>query len=158
MPETLASHVTVTQGAGLEEHKCLLANSLVHEDGFGPAIDVGRFRGHAVTIHLEIDHVVQHKALRLSVWGSADGTNWDSVPLVSIPPKHYCGNYAVPLDLSHYPEVRYLRAGWKTTNCEHSSVATLFGFSVVLEQPTVRHRLANRPRTAVTAASSVSTN
>jgi hypothetical protein len=159
MPETLLNHESITAAAEpVEEHKYLLANSLVHEDGFGPGIDLGRFRGHAVAIHLEIDHVVQHKALRLSVWGSADGTNWGSVPLVSLPPKHYCGNYAVPLDLSRYPEVRYLRAGWKTISCQHSAAATLFGFSVIVEPPTRRHRLADKPKTAATAASSVLTN
>lgn len=159
MPETPITHASVTEAAEpFEEHKYLLANSLVREDGFGPAIDLGPYRGHAVTIHLEIDHVVQHKALRLTVWGSEDGTNWGSFPLAALPPKHYCGNYAVPLDLSRYPEVRYLRAGWRTTSCEHSSVATVFGFSVVVEPSTFRHRMADRAKTAVTAASSVLTN
>lgn len=159
MPETLANHEFPTQAAEpVEEHKYLLANSLVREDGFGPAIDLEQFRSHCVTIHLEIDHVVQHKALRLSVWGSEDGTNWGNDPLVALPPKHYCGNYAVPLDLSRYPEVRYLRAGWRTTSCEHSTSATLFGFSVVVEPSTFRQRLEERGKTAVTAASSVLTN
>ncbi len=150
MIETVPSAQSITEPPEpAAEHKHLLANRLVREDGFGPAIDIGSLKGHALAIHLEIDHVVQHKALWLSVWGSADGVDW--APLMSLPPKHYCGNYIVPLDLSHYPEVRYLRAGWKTSSWTHGGASALFGLSVVLEPTT--SRFSDRSQYAATAGS-----
>ncbi|HTR37881.1 MAG TPA: hypothetical protein VMH80_18360 [Bryobacteraceae bacterium] len=154
MIETVPSAQSVTEPPEpLGEHKHLLANRLVHEDGFGPAIDIGPFQGHTLAIHLEIDHVMQHRALRLSVWGSPDGVAWGDAPLISLPPKHYCGNYIVQLDLSKHPDVRYLRAGWKTSSWEHGSSTTLFGFSVVLEPNTHQRGLADRSQYAASAGS-----
>jgi len=138
MTESSTVKQTIGYGAGpAEAHKHLLANRLVQSDGFGPAIELGSLSGRLMVLHLEIDHVVQHKALCVSVWGSTDGTEWGDVPLLSLPPKHYCGNYLVALDLSEHPEVRYLRVGWKTTSWERSGT-TLFGFSVVLEPSSFR--------------------
>ncbi|HUA20244.1 MAG TPA: hypothetical protein VMB25_15960 [Bryobacteraceae bacterium] len=153
MSETVANIQAVSaEAVEPTEHKHLLANRLVHEDGFGPAIDLGPVRAQALAIHLEVDQIMQHQALCLSVWGSGDGVDWGPAPLLSLPPKHYCGNYIVPLDLSQHPEVRYLRASWKACSWGPRGAATLFGFSVVLEPADFRRREWDRSRRAATAA------
>jgi len=140
-----------------EPSKHLLENCLAREDGVGAAIDVGTLQSRPVVIRLEIDHTVEHKSLSLSIWGSVDGVDWGDRPLVTLPPKTYCGGYLMRLDLSQHPEVRYLRAGWKMSSWHQTNTLTLFGFSVLLEPSGLGgHQPDDSSEQAVSAGAGVS--
>jgi len=103
-------------------------------DGTGPAVDLGRDHAQLLRLSISIDFVTESEKLAVSVWGSADGKNWEDEPLVALPPKYYCGEYSTFLDLTEHPEVRYLRVTWNMARCLKSDrAAPQFGFRVTAE-------------------------
>ncbi len=106
----------------------LLSPCLEHGDGTGQTIDLGVDHAGLLVISMGINHVIENERLTLSIWGSADGNDWGDKPLVSFPPKAYCGVYSVFLNLTGHPQVRYLRAKWNMVRCGHGCGDPLFGF------------------------------
>jgi len=108
----------------------LLTPCLEHADGTGPAIDLGTDRSSLLVINMGINHVIENERLTLSIWGSTDGNDWGDKPLVSFPPKSYCGLYSMFLNLAPFPHIRYVRARWSMARCGRGDWAPLFGFYV----------------------------
>jgi hypothetical protein len=90
----------------------LLEETTVREAGTGPAIGIGDQAGEALILTLGITRIIEQESLDVSIWGSADGTEWGARPVATFPQKFYCGTYQVFCDLTGRPEVRYLRAKW----------------------------------------------
>jgi hypothetical protein len=112
----------------------LLPETVVREDGFGPAIEVSTAQGKTLEITLGITRIREQESLDVSIWGSPDGTNWGAKPLASFPQKFYCGAYSITLDLEAHPEARFLRAQWKMNRWGRGDTTPLFGFCVFAEQ------------------------
>ena len=68
--------------------------------------------GGTLVLTLGITRIIEQESIDLSIWGSADGTEWGTKPVVSFPQKFYCGTYQIILDLSDLPHVKFLRAKW----------------------------------------------
>jgi hypothetical protein len=83
-------------------------------------------------ITLGITHVVEQEVLMVSIQGSADGSNWMPA-LASFPQKFYTGVASVLLDLSKHPDVRFLRAVWKTQRWGRGDKTPAFTFYVFAE-------------------------
>jgi hypothetical protein len=107
---------------------------VVREEGASPALDVGASQGEPLTLTLGITRIIEQESLDVSIWGSADQTNWGAKPLAAFPPKFYCGVYQLPLDLSAHPEVRYLKAQWKVDRWGRGTPAPLFGIYAVVQE------------------------
>jgi hypothetical protein len=52
------------------------------------------------------------------------------------PQKFYCGTYQIQLDLSPYPEIKYVRVQWKASRWGRGNPNPLFGFYVFAEEIT----------------------
>ena len=91
----------------------LLPETTVRENGAGPEISLGTQQGEGLLLTLGITRIIEQESLDISIWGSADGSNWGAKPLVSFPQKFYCGTYQMAIDLSQHPDVKYLRAKWQ---------------------------------------------
>src|SRR5262249_30913568 len=91
----------------------LLPETTVREAGTGPEINLGDSVGGTLILTLGITRIIEQESIDLSVWGSADGTDWGAKALVSFPQKFYTGTYQILMDLSHHAEVRLLRAKWQ---------------------------------------------
>jgi len=91
----------------------LLPETTIREAGTGPEIGLGDQRGGVLVLTLGITRILEKESLELAIWGSADGHEWGSKPLLSFPQKFYCGTYQVIMDLADRPDVRYLRAQWQ---------------------------------------------
>lgn len=104
----------------------ILPETTVREGGAGPAIGLGTYQGGALLLTLGITRIVEQESLDLSIWGSADGTEWGSKPIISFPQKFYCGTYQILLDLSERPEVRYIRAKWQVNRWGKGDPTPLF--------------------------------
>jgi hypothetical protein len=91
----------------------LIPETTVREAGSGTDICVGESRGEVLILTLGITRIIEQQSLEVSIWASADGSEWGSKPLVAFPQKFYCGTYQVRVDLSDHPEARYLRAKWQ---------------------------------------------
>ena len=90
----------------------LVAETTVREAGTGPAMALDQQAGGTLILTLGITRIIEQESIDLSIWGSADGTEWGAKPVVSFPQKFYCGTYQIILDLSDLPHVKFLRAKW----------------------------------------------
>jgi hypothetical protein len=112
----------------------LVPDMVVREEGASPALDVGSSQGKSLTLTLGITRIIEQESLDVSIWGSADQTNWGAKPLAAFPPKFYCGVYELPLDLSSHPEIRFLKAQWKVERWGRGTPAALFGIYIVAQE------------------------
>jgi hypothetical protein len=90
----------------------LVAETTVREAGTGPATALNQQSGVTLVLTLGITRIIEQESIDLSIWGSADGTDWGAKPVVTFPQKFYCGTYQIILDLSDQPNVKFLRAKW----------------------------------------------
>jgi len=118
--------------------KFLLPEHLARTDGVGAPLDLGTERGKLLVLTLGVDRVLEQEALHVSVWGSVNGTDWGSRPLIAFPPKCYCGMYSQLLNLAKHPEVRYLRAEWTMSRWCKGNSEPLFGFYLFAEESGAR--------------------
>jgi len=90
----------------------LIEETTVREAGTGPAVDLGENRGETLILTFGITRIIEQESIDLSIWASADGSDWGSKPAATFPQKFYCGTYQILVDLSDKPEARYLRVKW----------------------------------------------
>ena len=77
--------------------------------GRSPSVGVGP---RLFVIRLDLSKTIEQQSLELSVWGSADGQSWGTMPLLKFPQRFYAGSTQMVLDLTARPEVRFIRARW----------------------------------------------
>jgi hypothetical protein len=114
----------------------LLPETVAHQDGRGPEIALDQ-TGTPLLLTLGITRIIEDECLEVSLWGSVDAKHWRQ--LAAFPQKFYCGDYALMLDLSSNPEIRYLRAHWKMGCWSGGERKPLFGFHLSAEHPIVQH-------------------
>jgi hypothetical protein len=104
----------------------LIPETTVREAGSGLEFSLGANRNGVLVLTLGITRIIEHEGLDISIWGSADGTDWGTRPLISFPQKFYCGTYQVHLDLSEHPEISHLRAKWQVNRWGKGESRPLF--------------------------------
>jgi hypothetical protein len=90
----------------------LLPETTVREAGTGPEISLGDHTGGAFILTLGITRIIEQESIDISIWGSADGTDWGTKPVATFPQKFYCGTYQILLDFTDRPEIKHLRVKW----------------------------------------------
>lgn len=105
----------------------LLPETTIREAGAGPEVDLGDAAGGLVLLTLGVTRIIEQESLDVSIWGSADGKDWGTKPLVAFPQKFYCGTYQILLDLTGKPEVRYLRVKYQAQRWGKGELKPLFG-------------------------------
>ena len=111
----------------------LLTETTVREAGTGPATALGDNRGGTLVLTLGITRIIEQESIDLSIWGSTDGTTWETKPLVTFPQKFYCGTYQLVLDLSDRPETEFVRVKWTVNRWGKGDPKPLFGIYVFAE-------------------------
>ena len=104
----------------------LLPETTIREAGTGPEIALGRDRGRTLLLTLGITRIIEQESLDISIWGSTDGTDWGTKPVITFPQKFYCGTYQIVLDLSDRTDVRYLRTKWQVNRWGRGDSSPLF--------------------------------
>jgi hypothetical protein len=105
----------------------VLQETTIRENGSGSPLALGELPSPIVLLTLGITRIIEQESLDLSIWGSADGNEWGSKPLIAFPQKFYCGTYQILLDLSPHPDVKYLRAQWLVQRWGRGEPKPLFG-------------------------------
>jgi hypothetical protein len=106
----------------------LLPESVVHENGHSPILDLGADPG-PVLITLGILEVVEQESCIVGIYGSADQTAWNPTPLIEFPQKFYTGVSAV-----YVPSpARFLRAQWKVDRWGRGSKTPSFRLYLFVE-------------------------
>jgi hypothetical protein len=111
----------------------LLPETTVREAGTGPELSLGAQQGGTIILTLGITRIIEQESLDISIWGSADGSDWGSKPLITFPQKFYCGTYQILLDLSNRPDVRHLRAKWQVNRWGKGDPKPLFSIYLFVQ-------------------------
>ena len=114
----------------------VIPETVVREAGTSPELSVDSTEGGLLLLTLGITRIIEQQSLDLSIWGSADNADWGAKPLISFPQKFYCGTYQLLLDLSHHPDVKYLRAKWQVSRWGRGDPKPLFGIYLFAQDAT----------------------
>ena len=112
----------------------LIPEATVREAGAGPDIHIGPHQGETLDLTLGITRIIEQESVDVSIFGSSDGAAWSAKPLISFPQKFYCGNYKIQLDLSQFPEMRFLRAKWQLNRWGKGDTKPLFTLYLFVSQ------------------------
>src|SRR5205085_7185363 len=116
----------------------LLPKAAVREAGTGPELNLGGHPSDTLVLTLGITRIIEQESIDVSIWGSADGSDWGTKPLLSFPQKFYCGTYQMILDLSDRPDVRFLRAKWQMNRWGKGEPKPLFTIYLFVQE--TRHQ------------------
>ena len=109
---------------------CFQLSSLTKPRFGKPAPDtkfcLGDQQGGVLILTLGITRIIEQESIDISIWGSADGADWGTRPLLSYPQKFYCGTYQLVLDLTERPDVKFLRAKWNVNRWGKGDLKPLF--------------------------------
>ena len=86
--------------------------TLVQENGHGQAIDIRTSPTRTFFCILRVSDQIEQESLDVSIWGSADGENWGTHPILKLQQQFYKGETRAVLDLTLVPEINFIRAGW----------------------------------------------
>jgi hypothetical protein len=111
----------------------LFSEQAVTQDGDGPAIEIDGASGHVVQLTLGITDAIEQQSLDVAVYGSPNGAEWGAKPLTTFPQKFYKGMYTILLDLSPWPETRFLKINYKMNRWGHWTSGPVFKFFVFAE-------------------------
>lgn len=112
----------------------LLPERLVFRDGAAAPVELGTKRGKLLVVTLEIHRVTEHDGVLVSIWGSADKSDWGTTPLLTFPTKSYCGVYSALLNLANNHDLQYLRVHWHLRHWSRGVSTPAFGCSVFAEE------------------------
>lgn len=102
--------------------------------GDGPALDVSAAQGRVLLLTLSITSIIEQEALDVSIHGSADGADWDPMPLTAFPQKFYREEAPLLLDLTARPEVKFVRAHWEVNRWGRGMETPMFEFHLTLRE------------------------
>lgn len=120
----------MTQASAATEFSLVPPGTLVEASGEGESFPVASDRARMFVIFLEIAEVVEQESLDLSLWGSPEGREWGSMPLLKFPQQFYRGTARMVLDLTSRPEIRFVRARWDLNRWGRGRRLARFRFGV----------------------------
>ena len=112
----------------------LLPETTIREAGNGSELDLGDSQGRVLLLTLGITRIIEQESLDLAIWGSADGKDWGTKPMLSFPQKFYCGTYQILLDLTQFADVKFVRVKWLPQRWGKGDSKPLFGFYVFAQE------------------------
>ncbi|MBI4442372.1 MAG: hypothetical protein HY649_03230 [Acidobacteria bacterium] len=107
-------------------------------NGESAPIPLGDAAGKHYLLTLAITKIVEQESLDVSIWGSAEGQDWGTKPVISFPQKFYTGVYELLLDLSGRPEIQHLKVQWTLNRWGVGSPTPHFSFLVKLQEARAR--------------------
>jgi hypothetical protein len=87
--------------------------TLVQENGSGSAVDIHTSPTRTFFCVMDISDQIEQESVDVAIWGSADGENWGTQPILKLPQQFYRGETRAVLDLSLVPGINFIRAGWE---------------------------------------------
>lgn len=111
----------------------ILPETTINDKGLGEPLALGDAAGKMLVLTLGITDIVEQESLDVAILGSQDGETWGEKPVRVFPQKFYRGVYHLLLDLGAHPDVKFLKAEWKTERWGVGSATPMFRFYVFAE-------------------------
>jgi len=86
--------------------------TLLRESGHGETVDIRASSTRTFFCTMLIRDQIEQESVDVSIWGSADGENWGTQPILKLPQQFYRGETRAVLELTLVPEVNFIRAAW----------------------------------------------
>ena len=110
------------------------AGTKLESNGNGESFDISSSESRTFLCCLTVSEQLEQESLDVSIWGSADGQNWGTKPILSFPQKFYCGTYQILLDLTDHPDLKYVRAKWQLNRWGKGDPKPLFTVYLFAQQ------------------------
>jgi hypothetical protein len=101
-------------------------HTLLEGTADGGAVDVSASATRTFLCTMEISDQIEQESLDVSIWGSADGQNWGTHPILKLPQRFYRGETRAVLELSLRPEVKFIRAKWELNKWGRGAPVPMF--------------------------------
>jgi hypothetical protein len=112
----------------------------VQANGEGAAVDISGSVTKTFLCYLEVTDQIEQESLDVSVWGSADGQNWGSKPIIKLPQSFYRGEARMVLDLALRTEIKFIRPQWELNRWGRVAPLPMFVFNLrAVEIPAMPH-------------------
>ena len=95
------------------EFNLIPIDTLVEENGAGEPVDISASTTRTFFCTLYISDQIEQESIDVSIWGSPDGTGWETHPLLKLPQRFYRGETRAVLELTYRPEIRFIQARWE---------------------------------------------
>jgi len=131
------------------EFDLVAPNTLVEESGNGEAVDVTASATRTFFCLMQVTDQIEQESLDVSIWGSADGENWGTQPILKLPQVFYRGQTRAVLELSLRPAVKFIRARWDLNRWGRVAPNPMFRFGLhLLEVPAMPRQARLEPVSA----------
>ena len=108
--------------------------TLVQANGYSETVDVRTSATCTFFCILQISDQIEQESADVSIWGSADGENWGTHPILKLPQQFYRGETRAVLDLTMVPEVNFIRAGWELNRWGRVAPLPMFVLELHLQE------------------------
>jgi hypothetical protein len=125
--------------------------TLVRENAHGEPFDIHASATRTFFCIMLIRDQIEQESIDVSIWGSADGENWGTQPLLKLPQQFYRGETRAVLELALVPEVNFIRAAWDLNRWGRVAPLPMFVVGLHLtEVPAMTRQAAQNRVTAAT--------
>ncbi len=108
--------------------------TLLEQNGHGEAVDIRSSATRTFYCTMVIRDQIEQESVDVAIWGSADGENWGTHPLLKLPQQFYRGETRAVLELTLVPEVNFIRAGWDLNRWGRVAPTPMFVLGVHLAE------------------------
>jgi hypothetical protein len=117
-------------------------NFLVEDNGEGEKVNISASASRTFFCTLLITDQIEQESIDVAIWGSADGENWGVHPILKLPQRFYRGETRAVLELTFWPEVKFIRARWELNRWGRVSPLPMFRVGLHLQEiPAMPHQI-----------------
>jgi hypothetical protein len=133
------------------EFDLIPSGTLLQENGHGAAVDIRASSSRTFYCIMQIREQIEQESVDVSIWGSVDGENWGTQPLLKLPQQFYRGETRAVLELALVPEVNFIRPAWDLNRWGRVAPSPMFVLGLHLtEMPAMPMQFSQNPAAATT--------
>jgi hypothetical protein len=109
-------------------------DTTVQDNGESEKVDVSASSTRTFFCAMVITDQIEQESIDVSIWGSADGENWGTHPILKLPQRFYRGETRAVLELVQRPEVKSIRARWELNRWGRVAPLPMFRVGLHLQE------------------------
>jgi hypothetical protein len=132
------------------EFDLIAPGTLLEENGHGSAVDIHSSATRTFFCTMLIREQIEQESVDVAIWGSADGENWGTQPLLKLPQQFYRGETRAVLELALVPEVNFIRPAWELNRWGRVAPTPMFVLGLHLAEVPAMPLPVSQPRATST--------